>query len=256
MVKEMRKIVCFAFLAFFVATPATLFAKDYATYQDCTDDNGTKFCDGYFASKNKDSAKPVEETKVQPAAVTPTVEEKKETDSGWFQGYLGVNLGLSQISYATKAQQDYMPTTFGKLGFDLGLRLGKIDKDSFYNGGISMSMDELFPSETSVTVPGYHTYVSYSMYGFSFDNYLLMSPEDAMLFGIGFAESYATVEVDGPSGSSSSETASDGVNLFVMKLGWVSKISDNLDWDIMAKFMKAKNDDMMTMIDLGLRLKF
>lgn len=263
----MKKFLIFSLVL--LTLPTVSFAREYDNYADCTQDNGTKFCDGYFAGKTKTSdatkSKDVapEAVKTENAAATETTTQttKTETETNKSDNYVfvGGNLGFAAVSYKEESASDYMPSAFLKLGLEFGF---KFDVADDYGLGLTGVMDFLAPSEMN---PSYvHAMgadsitVGFDMYGFYLDNYLKTGENETLVFGIGGADIYETVTAE-IGGKTYSDETDESSGAFMIKMGMIYSLSEMTDFTIMGKF--GFPDDklglsMITMLDLGLRLKF
>lgn len=257
--------------------PTALFARDYENYADCTQDNGTKFCDGYFAGKTKDTTKVETKTddsvKAADAKKTDNDAESAKNDTNKtnaektetatqepdFYAFFGGNLGLGAVSYKDKDASDYMPTAFLKLGLEFGFKFN-VDKD--YALGLTGDMEFLTPSEVNpsyVRALGVDSItVGFDMYGFYFDNYFKTDEDETIVFGLGAADIYETVTAT-DDGKTKELESTDGESVFLIKMGAIYNLSETVDLTVMGKF--GFPDDktglsMITMLDLGIRLKF
>lgn len=246
-----------------ISSPIALFAREYSTYSDCSQDNGTKFCDGYFAGKEKINETQKTETTVSTVATpqTSAPEQVKLNTTKKNDNYLffGGNLGFSAVSYKEEAAAKIMPTGFLKGGFEFGF---KFDVADDYGMGLTGAMDFLFPSEVN---PSYsHALgvdsitVGYDMYGFYFDNYLKTGKDESIVLGFGIADMYQTMTAK-LNGQTEEMSSDDGNSVFLIKMGMIYNLSEMTDFTIMGKlgFPDEKTGlSMITMIDLGLRFRF
>ncbi|MBN1325170.1 MAG: hypothetical protein JW974_03040 [Alphaproteobacteria bacterium] len=251
----------------FASIPTILFAREYTSYTDCTQDNGTKFCDGYFAGKEKTATETIKsddivkdtseiKTDTENSKTATNTEKEKKRDNYFF---VGADIGFAATSYRTEQASDYMPSAFLKMGLNFGFKFDVIEE---YGLGITGTMDFLLPSEMNpdyVEAMGADSItVGYDLYGFYLDNYFKTGPKETMVIGFGGADISSTVTVKA-GGETYTEESDETSSAMMLKMGIIYKMSDMMDWTIMGKFAFPEEKsglNTIAMIDLGLRLRF
>ena len=204
----MKKILLAGLIMF--ALPIASFAREYDNYADCTADNGTKFCDGYFAGKNKNTGANTSAPAASVAATPAKAEPVKKPDSYFF---VGANLGLGTASYVNENDSKYMPSGFLKGGFEFGFKFKVVDD---YGLGLTIAPDFYFPAEIAAqySVPGTTATIQYNIMSMYLDNYFNTSSDEAFVIGFGAAAVDWTMRMtyNGHTTQTNSPTSYDAVS--------------------------------------------
>ncbi len=243
-------------LTSFITVPS--FAREYENYKDCTADNGTKFCDGYFAGKKINSGS---ETTTTTTAVTPVTETQVSEPAkpqifdrnNYF--FIGGNFGLGAVSYKYEQAAEIMPSAFFNLGLEFGGKFKIVDD---YGLGLTAAMDFFAPSEVEGSTSYASVSVGYDLYGFYLDNYFDSGDNTSLVLGFGIADMYINTVTE-INGSSSSYTDPNSYSTVLVKMGMIYALSEYTDFTLTGKFGSpdsASGLNSLLMLDIGFRLVF
>ncbi|MDR3208259.1 MAG: hypothetical protein LBT45_00220 [Rickettsiales bacterium] len=239
----MKKIIALL-LAFM---PAVSFAApQYETHDACLEDNGKRFCDGYFA-RDDAQARPQ-----QPEEKT----EKQQQSYKPIDMFAGGNLGYASLAYEYDSESLYFPDAFFKLGLEGGV---KFNVSEIYSLGVVGFYDYMVSRNTEEWLALYYgadsVSVGYSLLGASLDNYIRVKPKTHMVIGFGYAN-LTTVKSIKKAGDSA-DVVRDGVDAFLIKIGDVFQITEHVSLTTSVKFLLPSEDvNFSTIFDIGIRFVF
>lgn len=258
----MKKILLTGITTAFI--PLAVLANEYNTYNDCTKDNGTYFCDGYFYSKEQAINIPRYEQEA-------TYPEYKQDSN--IQGFFGITASITNVAWSEEVKDYVSPAELAETNFGLGAEAGfkVVDYNKIYNFGLTFNYDYLFDNTAVIPYP-YSSLVSEMSTGFSaaalsFDNYILINSSKGkrknIVLGLGYAR--ATIRSSmistyyGNLNGYNTISDSDNGSAIVLKFGLNGELTDKMDWNAGIRLFIPKNDssiDLLTMGYLGFRRKF
>ncbi|MCL2749215.1 MAG: hypothetical protein FWE50_04045 [Alphaproteobacteria bacterium] len=155
-------------------------------------------------------------------------------------GFIGLNLGATQIMYQDVDDSKYMPTFFGKLGFEGGIKFG--NTENIYNIGATIFFDKSLgrdaDDEAAYLVGVNSISLSYSTFGAIIDNYIRIGEFDTSTLylvagaGLGNITQAVTYEIGGVSFDIKQDATA-----FVAKLGGIYNFDEHMGLTFMAKAM-------------------
>ena len=178
--------------------------------------------------------------------------------------FVGANLGLANITYDDYYVQQIAPNTFFKMGFDVGIKLGTAEK--IYNFGASVFYDKLFSADLNIDPYTAYYYlgitsasVGYSVFGATFDNYIMIATKDTastfFTLGIGYAKITETITVN-VYDFSADEKYDTGA--FLLKLGVLYSVNEKIGLTFNTKlfFPSYEYISLGTTYEIGVRYTF
>ncbi len=188
--------------------------------------------------------------------------------------FFGANFALTGVVWteSTKdATEDVfdLPTSFWGFGFDFGARF---TNDNMYNCGLTLAYDYVLDSKANIKSIAKPYILSvetgFSAFSLTFDNYLRVSEKDEkrsdIVLGIGMASvkerAYLLPTAAGELNGIEKTDEHDTGGAFVFKVGYNSKINDNVDWGITGRWFITYGDsnekDVETMFNLSFGLRY
>ncbi len=188
--------------------------------------------------------------------------------------FVGANFALTGVVW-TESTKDAsanvweLPTSFWGLGFDFGARF---TNDNMYNCGLTLAYDYIFDSSARISSIAKPYILSvetgFSAFSLTFDNYLRVSEKDEkrsdIVLGIGMASVkerlYLLPTSVGTLNGIEKIDDYDTGGAFIFKVGYNSKINDNMDWGITGRWFitygNSNEKDVETMFNLSFGLRY
>lgn len=179
--------------------------------------------------------------------------------------YIGTNISYNVMSYNSEMSLPYtkFPESYWGAGAELGIKFS--EKDNKLNFGFLVSYDYLWDKEI-YTLDYPIAKIGFSSIGIGFDNYIEISKQDNkrtdLVLGVGIAQATENASIDIPSsysfsGYHASESVKD--NVFLLKLGVNTQMTENIDLYTSARFFIPEKDtgiDFVLSVQTGIKFNF
>lgn len=196
---------------------------------------------------------------------TKKYETKQHHNNDDMNIYIGANINYNVMSYNSEMSLPYtkFPESYWGAGAELGIKFG--EKNNKWNCGLLIAYDYLYDKEI-YTLDYPIAKIGFSSIGIGFDNYIEISNQDNkrtdFVLGVGIAKATERASIDIPgfydfSGYHENESLKD--NVFLLKLGVNTQMTENMDWYMSARFFIPKKDtgiDFVSSVQTGIKFNF
>jgi len=175
-----------------------------------------------------------------------------------FNGFIGLNLGATQVLYQDPLDKEYLPTFHGKFGFEGGIKFGdilnvyNIGATAFYDNALSRNADSDSAHSIGLSSIG----VGYSAFGATVDNYVRVNESGNsslyLIGGAGVANLTQTITMK--AGGASVDVKQDATAL-VLRLGGIYNFDEHMGITMGTKVM-FPNGITTINYEIGVRYTF